>query len=218
MVVKKSIVFDSKEEHKLFENILGTRASAYKTTQSTELYELVTKSLPKNKDARDFCIQLYNGENIISVLEDIFGLYAASVPNVNYKGEELIIFLKKFSKNLDYYNVDNQGEKVHFVNMFSMVIDILRRKNPPSKGADVGNNSVLFASFICDEAKNEPQYFKVLNFISCIQKNWDYIGDNTYVYRTLSSICRIVKEQGSTDAADRIELIELITRIAVDWE
>ncbi len=219
MVVKKSIVFDCKEDQEIFEGIISTRANAFKTTQSAELYNLVTKSLPRNRTACSFCKRVYRGENVLLVLKDIFASYAAYVPKEGYNnGKEFVEFLNRFSLSLDYYGSDAKDDKIYFVKAFSYIIEDMKRLHPPKKGETAYTNSVLFATSLYEDANKEPQFFKIINFLSCLLRNWEDIRDNTYTYRALSSLCLILKDQDSVEAIDRVELVELITKLSNGWD
>lgn len=208
-------MFDNERDQRLFEAIISSRAEFNKKTQSAEIFDIITSKLPKNSDMRRFCEELYLGANVISILEKIFANYAALLPEEGEKnGKSFVIFLKKVCVNLDYNKSKDEGEKKYLIRTFNNIVTFLKQAKPLHNGDSEITNPVKYASCLLDEVEKEPQFFVPVNLVHCFLLNWNYIPNKSYIYRALSSLCRILQSQINDSIEDRIKLIDLIEEIS----
>ena len=224
--LKKTVVYSNEREKAFMEGALSILSVANKKTPSAILEDLVEQALlPENETAKKICKQLYSSEiNNVKALGAVFDIYAAGLGGFEARytnGFELVEF---FHSNLVMatYPTDEQhkGDRKHFLANFKEIVAKIEhdKTSDDEDSLNTAESPVKYAKFELEEATNEPDFFKPINFTQLLKNHWDILGNYTYTYRALVAMCNLLQEQIGDYAEERIELVEIIRKVSKEWK
>ena len=223
--LKKTFVYSSEREKDFIEGVLNIHARAEKKTPSATLEDLVAKAvLPENEKASRICRKLYSSEmNNTSALASIFDMYAAGINNeaMYDNGLELVDFFHDMLISVEYpTDESHKGECKFFLSNFHEIVKKIEADltSDYEDSLNVAESPVKYAKYELEEATNEPHFFKPINFTQLLRNYWDVLGNFTYTYRALAALCRLLEDQISDYAEDRINLVKVIGEVSQKWE
>lgn len=224
--LKKTFVYTSERDKAFVEGVLNIHARTEKKSPSAVLEDLIARAvLPQNEQANRICRQLYTSElNNVGALTFIFDIYAAGINNFEARydnGIELVNFFHSMLVSAVYPTDDiYKGNREYFLSNFNMILHKIEADltTDHEDSLNVAQSPVKYAKFLLDEAKNEPQHFKPINFTQLIKNHWNVLGNYTYTYRALVGLCKLLEDQISDYAEDRVNLVKVISEVSQNWD
>ncbi len=224
--LKKTFVYTSDREKAFIEGVLNIHARTEKKTPSAILEDLIAKAvLPANETASRICRQLYSSDvNNVGALMSVFDIYSAGFGDFKARydnGIELVNFFHSILVSATYPIDDiNKGNREYFISNFEMIVQKIENdlSTDHEDSLNVTQSPVKYAKFLLDEAKNKPQYFKPINFTQLLKDHWDLLGNYTYTYRALVALCKLIEDQISDYAEDRVNLVRVISDLSKNWD
>lgn len=91
---------------------------------------------------------------------------------------------------------ESESERNNFCRFFSKICDILTDKcSQDDEDSLVVYESIpKYARYHLDEATNEPGYFKPINFLDIVRKNWSVLESETSTYEALISLVKLMSD------------------------
>lgn len=223
--LKKTIVYSNDQEKEFVEGALNILAARGKKSPSAALEDLIADTLlPDQPTARFICKDLYASRlNTIGALERVFSVYAEGINfAAKYRnGHDLVEYLRDELVDLTYpSDKGSYGDRAFFCNNFKQVCEKIKKAYETDHEDDLSvyESPVKFARYLLDLAIKEPESFRPVNLTEIILSHWDTLGDFTYTFRSLSALCRLLIDQKTDCAEDRVKLVELLSRISKEWD
>lgn len=223
--LKKTIVYSNENEKNFMEGALTLISYQEKKSFSATLEDIVKEALlPDNDNAAFICKQIYSGyATTLEALENIYSVYAAGT-NFHARwnnGLELVKFFKKIIRKMTFtVNKKNEGLRSFFCSNFLQTINYMKQllNDEHSTTQHVYESQIELALNVLETAKNEPEDFNSEYLLDIIIFNWEILGNNTYTFRTLCSLCRLLKLSETDTQDDKLELISLIKKMSLSWD
>ena len=213
--LKKSFIYSNEDEKRFMEGALDVHSIIAKKSASSTLEDIVAEALlPKKPIARSICKQLYSYDiDDLKALEQLFDIYAETemLEEGRQNGRELVDLLQKKIEYASFpVTKKNEGERLYLLSNIKSIQTIIVKKSEDDKE----ERNLEFTGFLVSALEEEPDQFRVDYLLRIIKDNWDILGDITYTFRSLASVCRIVKMKDLDTAKSRLATIEAVSHLS----
>jgi hypothetical protein len=216
VVIKKTLCLSEKDAC-LFEEYLKTVSQATGVTMSGVLMNIMESTLPKNRDVKRICSDLYKGLDVISAFKQVFD-YVSLLERkeqdraVSLLRKSLVSILIMHNESVGW---SKDGISEDLIERFKSISKCLslRSKEFPE------NNELRMAAERASDGLNDavdfPDHYQPSLFISDMLCGWNYMKHTFGIFLAIDDFFSCIEcKEPLVDARDRLELIKLISELS----
>ncbi|MDD6401793.1 MAG: hypothetical protein PUG10_09340 [Lachnospiraceae bacterium] len=217
MSEKKLVSFNN---FTIVNKIVKDRAIVSNESESSIIENIIIKDLlPENKEGRFIVENVLYGDNggIKKTLEVIFQNNEAGL---NFKSKyDNLLPIVEFAKTQQLYsNSVLTGKEPELHHCISQVKGVIGRLEELSNEKNDINykEEAKWGKELLHEMETQVQFSRLINFYALLTHSWEDLKNYSITYRLLFDLVKL-NDDWNDNAANRIELAELIRTVSRDW-
>ena len=216
VVIKKTLCL-SENDACLLEEYLKTVSQATGVTMSGVLMNAVESTLPKDRDVKRICSDLYKGLDVISALKQLFD-YVSTLERkeqdraVSLLRKSLVSILIIHNESVGWSKEGISEDLIERFESISKYLSLRSKEFPENNELRIAAERV---SNGLNDAVDFPDHYQPSLFISDMLCGWNYMQHTFGIFLAIDDFFSCIEcKEPLVDARDRFELVKLISELS----